>query len=144
MDERNCYCRIDLQNAIAISTSQKQILSSHAKKQKPNESCAYLLGHVKNNKVVVEDIVLTDNIEKSPVCFTASPEQNFQIHTNARKNNMEVVGIFHSHTNSEAYPSTIDQKYMEVSTYVWVILSNVTNEFKAFVLETKVVEIPIV
>ena len=84
-----------MQNAIVISTSQKQILSSHAKKQKPNECCAILLGHIQDNKAVVEDVLLTDNVEKSPVNFTMSPEQTLQGYMKAQKNNMEIVGIFH-------------------------------------------------
>jgi len=144
MDDRNRYCRIKLQNAITLSTSQIQILSSHAKKQKPSESCALLLGHIQDDKVVVKDVLLTDNVEKSPVSFTISPEQTLQGYQRAQKNNMEIVGIFHSHPNSEAYPSATDQKYMEINPYVWVIFSGLTNEFKAFVLETKIVEISIV
>ncbi|MGQ0376311.1 MAG: Mov34/MPN/PAD-1 family protein [Nitrososphaerota archaeon] len=133
-----------MQNTIVISTSQKQILSSHAKKQKPNESCALLLGHIQDNKVVVENVLLTDNVEKSPINFTISPEQTLQGYLKAQKSNMEIVGIFHSHPNSEAHPSSTDQKYMEINPYVWVIFSGITNEFKAFVLESKIVEIPIV
>ncbi|MBM3910861.1 MAG: M67 family metallopeptidase [Thaumarchaeota archaeon] len=143
MDDRNRYCRIKLQNAITLSTSQIQILSSHAKKQKPNESCALLLGHIQDDKAVVKDVILTDNVEKSPVNFTISPEQTLQGYQRAQKNNMEIVGIFHSHPDSEARPSSTDQKYMETNPYVWVIFSGLTNEFKAFVLESKIVEIPI-
>jgi proteasome lid subunit RPN8/RPN11 len=143
MDERKRYCRINLQNVV-ISTSQKQILSNHAKKQKPNESCALLLGHIHDNKAVVKDVILTDNVEKSPVNFTISPEQTLQGYIQAQKNNMEIVGIFHSHPNSEAHPSTTDQRYMEINPYVWVIFSDLTDEFRAFVLESKIVEIPIV
>ena len=144
MDERNNYRRINLQNSIYISTSQKQILINHADKQKPNESCALLLGHTKNNNVVVEDVFLTDNVENSPIDFTISPEQTLQVYTNAQKNKMEVIGIFHSHPNSKAYPSSIDQKYMKINPYVWIILSGLTNELKAFVLEPEIIEIPIV
>lgn len=144
MDERNSYCRINLQNAISISTSQKQILLNHANKQKPNESCALLLGHAKNNNVVVEDVFLTDNVERSPVDFTISPEQTLQGYAKAQENKMEVIGIFHSHPNSKAYPSATDQKYMEINPYVWVILSGLTNELKAFVFESKIIEISIV
>lgn len=144
MDDRNRYCRIKLQNAITLSTSQIQVLSSHAKKQKPDESCALLLGHIQDDKVVVKDVLLTDNVEKSPVSFTISPEQTLQGYQRAQKNNMEIVGIFHSHPDSEARPSSTDQKYMETNPYVWVIFSGLTNEFKAFVLESKIIEIPIV
>jgi len=144
MDEGISYRRINLQNAIKISTSQKQVLSQQARKQNPNECCALLVGHIQNNKAVVEDIFLTDNVEKSPVNFTISPEQTLQGYMQAQKNNTEVVGIFHSHPNSEAYPSATDRQYMEINPYVWVIFSGLTNEFKAFVLESKVIEIPIV
>lgn len=144
MDERNNYRRINLQNAISISTSHKQILLNHANKQKPNESCALLLGHAKNNTVVVEDIFLTDNVERSPIDFTISAEQTLQGYMRAQKNKMEVIGIFHSHPNSKAYPSSTDQKYMEINPYVWIILSGLTNELKAFVLESEIIEIPIV
>lgn len=144
MDDRKHYCRIKLQNAIALSTSQIQVLSSHAKKQKQNESCALLLGHMQDNKAVVKDVILTDNVEKSPVNFTISPEQTLQGYIQAQKNNMEIVGIFHSHPNSEARPSATDQRYMEINPYVWVIFSGLTDEFRAFVLESKIVEIPIV
>jgi len=103
-----------------------------------------LLGHIHDNKAVVKDVILTDNVEKSPVNFTISPEQTLQGYIQAQKNNMEIVGIFHSHPNSEAHPSTTDQRYMEINPYVWVIFSDLTDEFRAFVLESKIVEIPIV
>ena len=54
---------------------------------------------------------------------------------------MEVVGIFHSHPNSEAYPSSTDKKFMYSNPVVWVIYSGISNEFKAYVLESNVLEI---
>ena len=54
---------------------------------------------------------------------------------------MEVVGIFHSHPNSEAYPSNTDKKFMYSNPVVWVIYSGISNEFKAYVLESNVLEI---
>ena len=54
---------------------------------------------------------------------------------------MEIVGIFHSHPNSEAYPSNTDKKFMYSNPVVWVIYSGISNEFKAYVLESNVLEI---
>jgi len=54
---------------------------------------------------------------------------------------MEVVGIFHSHPNSEAYPSDTDKKFMYSNPVVWVIYSAISNEFKAYVLESDILEI---
>ena len=60
---------------------------------------------------------------------------------NCRREKMEVVGIFHSHPNSEAYPSNTDKKFMYSNPVVWVIYSGTSNDFKAYVLESDILEI---
>ncbi len=126
---------------IIISESQKKILSNHADNEKPNESCAILFGIVDDQKTIVKEIFLTKNIDESPVNFTISNEQLIKCYKTAEEKKMEVVGIFHSHPNSEAYPSNTDKKFMYSNPVVWVIYSGISNEFKAYVLESNVLEI---
>jgi proteasome lid subunit RPN8/RPN11 len=126
---------------IIITESQKKILSNHASNEKPNESCAVLFGMVDNQKTIVKEIFLTENIDKSPVNFTISNEQLIKCYKTAEEKKMEVVGIFHSHPNSEAYPSDTDKKFMHSNPVVWIIYSGITNEFKAYVLESNIVEV---
>ena len=126
---------------IIISESQKKILSDNADNEKPNESCAILFGRIDEQKTIVKEIFLTKNIDESPVNFTISPEQLIKCYKTAEEKKMEVVGIFHSHPNSEAYPSNTDKKFMYSNPVVWVIYSGISNEFKAYVLESDVVEI---
>ncbi len=126
---------------IIISESQKKILLDNADNEKPNESCAILFGRIDEQKTIVKEIFLTKNIDESPVNFTISPEQLIKCYKTAEEKKMEVVGIFHSHPNSEAYPSNTDKKFMYSNPVVWVIYSGISNEFKAYVLESDVVEI---
>ena len=126
---------------IIISESQKKTLVNHANNEKPNESCAILFGIVDSQKTIVKEIFLTKNIDESPVNFTISNEQLIKCYKTAEEKKMEVVGIFHSHPNSEAYPSNTDKKFMYSNPVVWVIYSGIINEFKAYVLESNVVEI---
>ena len=126
---------------IIISESQKKILSEHAGNEKPNESCAILFGRVDEQKTIVKEIFLTKNIDESPVNFTISNEQLIKCYKTAEEKKMEVVGIFHSHPNFEAYPSDTDKKFMDSNPVVWVIYSGISNEFKAYVLESDVLEI---
>lgn len=126
---------------IIITKDQKKILSDHANNGKPNESCAILFGIVNEQKTIVKEIFLTENIEKSPVNFTISPEQLIKCYKTAEEKKMEVVGIFHSHPNSEAYPSNTDKKFMYSNPVVWVIYSGTSNDFKAYVLESDILEI---
>ena len=126
---------------IIISESQKKTLVNHANNEKPNESCAILFGIVDGQKTIVKEIFLTKNIDESPVNFTISNEQLIKCYKTAEEKKMEIVGIFHSHPNSEAYPSNTDKKFMYSNPVVWVIYSGIINEFKAYVLESNVVEI---
>ena len=124
---------------IILSQSDKKILTEHAESEKPNESCAILFG--KDN--LVSEVFLTENIEESPVNFTISNEQLIQGYKIAEEKQVEVIGIFHSHPNSEAYPSNTDKKFMQSNPVAWIIYSGVNQDFKAFLLESDIIEIPI-
>jgi proteasome lid subunit RPN8/RPN11 len=126
---------------IILTESQKKILSNHADKENPNESCAILFGTTEKQRAIVKEIFLTENIEKSPVNFTISNEQLIKCYKTAEEKKMEVVGIFHSHPNSEAYPSETDKKFMFNNPVVWIIYSGISEKFKAYVLESDVLEI---
>ncbi len=124
---------------IKLSQSDKEILSEYSENQKPNESCAILFG--KDDQVL--DLFLTENIEKSPVNFTISNQQLIEAYRIAEEKKMDVVGIFHSHPDSDAYPSNTDKKFMQSNPVVWIIYSGVNKNFRAFLLESDIVEIPI-
>ena len=128
---------------ITLSESQKKLLSKHAENEKPNESCAILFGTTTNESSIVKDVFLTKNIEESPNTFTISNEQLIEGYKIAEEKKMDVVGIFHSHPNSIAYPSDTDKKFMVSNPVTWVIYSGISCEFKSFILEQNVIEIPI-
>ena len=122
---------------IILSQTDKKILSEYSENQKPNESCAILFG--KNNQVL--DLFLTENIEESPVKFTISNKQLIKGYKAAEEKKMDVIGIFHSHPDSDAYPSNTDKKFMQSNPVVWVIYSGINKNFKAFLLELDIIEI---
>ncbi|KEQ56952.1 Mov34-MPN-PAD-1 family protein [Marine Group I thaumarchaeote SCGC RSA3] len=124
---------------IILSNSDKKILTEHAENEKPNESCAILFG--KEN--VISEVFLTKNIDESPVNFTISNEQLIEGYKIAEEKKVDVIGIFHSHPNSEAYPSNTDKKFMQSNPVAWVIYSGVSKRFRAYVLESDIKEISI-
>lgn len=124
---------------IKLSQTDKKILSEYSENQKPNESCALLFG--KDNTVM--DLFLTENIEKSPVNFAISSKQLIEGYKIAEEKHMEVIGIFHSHPDSEAYPSNTDKKFMQSNPVAWIIYSGINKNFRAYFLESEIVEIPI-
>ena len=124
---------------IILSQSDKKTLSEYSENQKPYESCALLFG--KDNQV--SDLFLTENIERSPVNFTISNKQLIEGYKIAEEKKVDVIGIFHSHPNSDAFPSNTDKKFMQSNPVVWIIYSGINKNFKAFLLESDVIEIPI-
>jgi proteasome lid subunit RPN8/RPN11 len=124
---------------IILSQTDKKILSEYSENQKPNEACAMLLG--KNNQVL--DLFLTENIEESSVNFTISNKQLIEGYKVAEEKKMDVIGIFHSHPDSDAYPSNTDKKFMQSNPVVWIIYSGINKNFKAYLLESDIIEIPI-
>ena len=124
---------------ITLTESDKKILSEHSENQKPNEACAILFG----KGDLVSELFLTENIEASPINFTISNDQLIEAYRTAEEKDLEVIGIFHSHPNSDAFPSNTDIEFMQSNPVVWIIYSGVNKNFRAFILESKIIEISI-
>ena len=128
--------RITIVNkSIILSDKDKQELAKYAESEKPYESCAILVGNETDENWTVKELVLTENTAKSEVTFTISPDKEFEVDQKAKESNMEIVCIFHSHPESEAYPSETDKKFMKVNPFPWIIYSGKTKEMNCFILE---------
>ena len=128
---------------LILTKAQRQSLTTEAINKKPNESCALLFGKKDNDKITITEIYPAENIEKSPRNFTISNEQLIQGYKIAEDKGLEVIGIFHSHPDSEPYPSETDKKFMEINPVAWVIFSLATNEFKAYMFESELITLKI-
>lgn len=124
---------------IKIRQSDKKILSEYSENHKPNESCAILFG----KKDQVSDLFLTENIEQSPINFTISNDQLIEGYKIAEERGLDVIGIFHSHPNSDAFPSNTDKKFMHINPVVWMIYSGINKNFRAFMFDSDIIEIQI-
>ena len=140
----NCYrraCRITiLTKSILISKSDAETLIEHAKSEDPKESCALLIGNESDEGWNVKEVFLTENMDDSKINFTISPEQELEVDTIAKKKDMEIVCIFHSHPDSDAIPSNTDRKFMNVNPFPWIIYSCETDEMNCFILKNKNIE----
>ena len=129
--------------AVILSKPQVQSLVKHSRDTAPNESCAVLFGNIINGDVLVKEIFLAKNIEASPVNFTIAPEELIFAYKTAEEKKLDVIGIFHSHPDSVAYPSLTDKKYMETNPVPWIIFSNLNNEFKAYIYDSGLLPVPV-
>jgi len=96
----------------------KQMLE-HSKREFPNEACGILAGKQGRVKKVYQMV----NTDKSSKTFFMEPKEQLKVMKEIRSLGLEMIGIYHSHVASEAYPSAHDLEmafYPEVS---YVIIS---------------------
>ena len=132
---RRAYRITIVNKSIILSEKDKEELAKHAEAEKPYESCAILVGNETDENWIVKEVILTENTAKSRVTFTISPDKEFEVDQNAKKSNMEIVCIFHSHPESKAQPSETDKKFMRVNPFPWIIYSGLTKEMNCFILQ---------
>ena len=78
-------------------------LVAHARAEYPNEACALLGGAGR-----VEKVYALPNAEASPSFYVVEPKAQLAAMNEMDERGWDLVGIFHSHTFTEAYPSRTD------------------------------------
>jgi len=86
----------------------------------PNEGCGLLLG---TSDGVVHDVVPSVNIADSAKVYEIEPKVLLRTYRRADDEGLEVLGVFHSHTHSEAYPSPTDIGQAPDPTWHYVLVS---------------------
>ena len=117
-----------------------ELIVKHCLKEFPNEACGLLAG----KDGIVEKVYETENVDKSPESFLMEPKEQLKITKEIRSLGLEMLGIYHSHVASEAYPSEHDLRlafYPETS-YAIVTLKEKNNpKIRSFkIVEGKISE----
>ena len=82
-------------------------LFEHSLLEDPNECCGLLLG---NDEKVIE-IRNLNNVHDNPMTrYEIDRKDLMKVQKYCDNNNMEILGVYHSHTHSQAYPSPTDIK----------------------------------
>jgi [CysO sulfur-carrier protein]-S-L-cysteine hydrolase len=109
----------------------------------PKEVCALLEGSIIGNRADLSQtanvvgIIPMQNSDDSVYTFRIDPSDLIKAYEVISSRNLEVVGIFHSHS-SEALPSSTDMKYMEINPVVWLIYSTKSHSSAAYIHSDKV------
>jgi proteasome lid subunit RPN8/RPN11 len=82
-----------------------------------------LLGATTEDGSVVHDVVASENVLRSAKVYEIDPKVLLRTYRRADEEGIEVLGVFHSHTHSEAYPSPTDIAQAPDSTWHYVLVS---------------------
>lgn len=112
---------------------------AEAKKGYPNEVCGILAG----KDGLVTKVYKMTNLDKSTTTFLADPREQLQAFKEMDKLGIEMLGIYHSHPASPAYPSKRDCELAFYPNMIYVIVSLVDlskPELRAFKIVDGIIE----
>jgi proteasome lid subunit RPN8/RPN11 len=92
---------------------------AHAYEGYPLEACGLLVGRADR----VERFVPCTNAAASARVYTIPPKEHLRAERDAEDDGFEVIGVMHSHTHSEPYPSPTDVAQAPDPTWHYLIVS---------------------
>lgn len=115
---------------IRIESEPWQAMVAHARKTYPNECCGAMLGTTDGEtKQVREAIALENAFEGAQAArYELRPEDLLAADRAARARGMDLIGIYHSHPDCDAYFSATDLKN-SCPWYSFVVLSIQKGDF---------------
>ena len=115
---------------IEIDRDAWRTMVDHAQKTFPNECCGAMLGRLNDDRKLVTMAVPIENAYQGAQGsrYEIKPEDLLAAEREARSRGMDLVGIFHSHPDCDAYFSETDLKN-SCPWYSFVILSVKNGRF---------------
>lgn len=92
--------------SVSIPAESLEQIAAHAFACFPEECCGLLVGDRASN--VTTRFVPTTNVARSAKVYTIDPKEHLRAELAAEAEGLEVIGVVHSHTHTEAYPSPTD------------------------------------
>ena len=97
---------------IAIEKPAWEVMVRHAEATYPNECCGAMLGMIENGRKRVTAAIALENAHAGPQSarYELRPEDLLEADRQARRQGLDLIGIFHSHPDCDAYFSQTDLK----------------------------------
>jgi [CysO sulfur-carrier protein]-S-L-cysteine hydrolase len=112
---------------------------AHCQSRYPKEACGILASGPDG---AVARVFPMANVENSPIGYAMDPKEQLRVERAMREAQLRMAAIYHSHTASEAYPSSVDVRLAispEVS-YVLVSLKDRAKpDFKSYRIDGQAV-----
>lgn len=87
----------------------------------PYEGCGLIVGHASTGEV--DRIVGTANVANSARLYSVDPLAHLKADRAAEQDGLAVMGVFHSHTHTDPYPSPTDVAQAPDPSWHYVLIS---------------------
>jgi proteasome lid subunit RPN8/RPN11 len=107
---------------MALKLPQEHVdgMIAHAREDLPNECCGIIAGDSDGNATELYRAV---NAEASPYRYSVDPQDLLRIYREVDGKGWEFLAIYHSHTQTEAYPSPTDVRLAAWPDAYYVLVS---------------------
>jgi proteasome lid subunit RPN8/RPN11 len=124
---------------VAIPTHLIDEMVSHCLAAMPYEGCGLLVGDAAT--ATVHRVVQTDNVARSSRLYAVGSRDLLRTDREAEAEGRSIVGVFHSHTHTDPYPSPTDilQAPDPAWHYVLVSLRDELASVRSYRIDTGVV-----
>jgi proteasome lid subunit RPN8/RPN11 len=115
---------------IRIEAEPWQVMVEHARETYPNECCGAMLGHLDGGSKIVRVAMPLENAFAGARAarYELRPEDLLAADRAARERSLDLIGIYHSHPDCDAYFSATDLKN-SCPWYSFIVLSIRKGEF---------------
>ena len=94
---------------VYMTTDQVQFIMNHARSAYPEECCGFLLGMDSDGRRIRRALSAPNTTRGSRGNrFNIDPMELVRAEEEARRSNLNLIGIYHSHPDSPAQPSKVD------------------------------------
>ena len=107
---------------VELDTLFAKEIVEHGLREFPNEACGLIAG---TDGSAVKVFAMR-NMDASPMSYRLDPKEQLEVFDRMDAEGLELFGIYHTHTHTEAYPSETDQRlaFYPEARYVIVSLSD--------------------
>ena len=96
-----------VQPGLRVPQSMVDAILAQARDEYPNEACGVIIGR----NGIAERLKPMFNAAASPTFYEFDPKDLLALYREVDDNDEEIIVIYHSHTETEAYPSRTDISY---------------------------------
>ncbi|MGH9036852.1 MAG: Mov34/MPN/PAD-1 family protein [Acidimicrobiia bacterium] len=112
---------------LRLTQGDYRTILAHCYDGLPDEACGMLAGRLVPGTTVPEGLVEAvypcANADASARTYTVDPRDLLRAMRDAEARGLEIVGVYHSHTHTEAWPSPTDVRQAVDPSWLYVIVS---------------------
>jgi proteasome lid subunit RPN8/RPN11 len=110
---------------LRLTVEQHRRILAHCYLGYPDEACGLLAGPVVGGEAtgLVAEVYPAVNADASSRTYTVDAKDYLRASRDAEARDVDIIGVWHSHTHTDAYPSPTDIRQAVDPMWVYVIVS---------------------